>query len=208
MEIKAAIEELRGLSDKTVHRLWMDYQRQTMDYRGNVVRENDWARFRDWLFSNPFVYHSACESSLLVAMRWKLNVSEIIVLGQGEIPTFDPPADGDPQCLISTATPGIYLLMKRRERLYPSIVDIMLTDDPAEMAALEKKDGWDGESVSLALNLIRENVLSPLRHSHESRCDISDIRLYVRLTEPRTGCLYIGVVAQCIETGSRMWWSE
>lgn len=119
MEIKAAIEELRGLSDQTVLRLWIEYQQQTMGYRGNVVRENDWARFRDWLFTPPFEYHAACERSLLMAMRRRLNVSEVIVLGPGELPTFNPPADGD-QCLISTATPGTYLLMKRRERLYPS----------------------------------------------------------------------------------------
>jgi len=202
-DIKNAVEETRNLSDHTIRILWIKYQ-QTMDYRGSVIRENDWSRFRDWLFTSPADYHADCERSLITAMRRCLNISEVILMSPGQIPTFDPP-DKDCQYLVSIDTVGRYILVKNQIRLYPSIIDISLVeDDEVEFDALLRKDEWDAESIAVALERIIDCVLDPLRHSHDSRCDIQDIRLYVRETLPATGCLYIGVVAECIETGSKM----
>jgi len=202
-DIKNAVEEIRDLSDRTIRLLWIKYQ-QTMDYRGSVIRENDWSRFRDWLFTSPADYHAACEKRLITAMQRCLNISEVILVGQGEIPTFD--SDKDRQYLVSIDTVGRYILTKNQIRLYPSIIAISLVeDDEVEFDALLKKDEWDADSVEIAIERIKDCVLSPLRRSHDSRCDIEDIRLYIRETLPYNGYLYIGAVATCIETGSKMW---
>ena len=206
-DIKNAVEETRNLSDHTIRILWIKYQ-QTMDYRGSVIRENDWSRFRDWLFTPPADYHADCERSLITAMRRCLNISEVILMSPGQIPTFDPP-DKDCQYLVSIDTIGRYILTKNRNRLYPSLIDIPLIPDlspPYFDCQLDEDDKillakyeWDADSIAVALERIKDCVLSPLRRSHNSRCDITNIRLYVRETLPATGCLYIGCVAECIE---------
>jgi hypothetical protein len=73
-EIKEGVKEIKGLSDSTVWQLWAGYQ-QTVDFRGTVIRSNDWGRFKDWLLSTPLQYLASCEDDLILAMSRKLNVS-------------------------------------------------------------------------------------------------------------------------------------
>ena len=54
-DIRQAVVEVEGWSDNDLYRIWNEYQRQTMDFQGCVVREDDWSRFKEWLFSSPFL---------------------------------------------------------------------------------------------------------------------------------------------------------
>lgn len=200
-EIKEAVEEIKGLSDSTVRHLWSNYIHATMVTDGCVIRENNWTRFKAWLTSSPLDYLSSCETNLILAMTRKLNISEIKCLSPGELPVLTTPYP-DRSYLLSTATLGKYVLVRKQSRLYPSIIDIPLFENEDGGTILDKYE-WDADSIEIALDTLNDAVLNPIYYSHESRCDIEDIRLYIRETLPATKCLYVGVIAQCIETGSR-----
>jgi len=199
--LKQAVEELNALSEEEIYLLWLKYHNQTMDFRGCVVRENDLVRFKEWLFSSPFLYYK--KQDLFTCIKRRLNISELIVLDQGEVCSFKVPENFDRQYLISSSELSKYLLIKNtkaKQIIMPSLIEVPLYefDDYIDNTT------WNCETIDIALECIENYVLTPLRHSHDCRCDINDIRLYIRPTIP--SYLLIGVLAECRETGSKMWY--
>ena len=201
-DIRQAVVEVEGWSDNDLYRIWNEYQRQTMDFQGCVVREDDWSRFKEWLFSSPFLYYSSHD--LLTAIRRRLNISELIVLDNGQLASFEIPEGFDRQYLVSSFSLGKYLLIqnpKAKQIVMPSLIECPLYDFDEYI----NNKTWCSDAIDIVLEAIKDDVLSPLRHTHDSRCDINNIRLYIRPTIPSDGCLIVGVLVECRETGSKVW---